>query len=244
MFEVIPAIDIRGGQCVRLYQGDYGRETVFSADPEAMARQWIDQGAPRLHVVDLDAARDGSSGNAALIERIIASSPVPVQVGGGMRSGEIIRRWLDDAGADRVVTGTFALTSPEAFAEVAAKYGRRVAVTLDVRDGVVATRGWLESSGLPVAQALSRLAGLGARLFIYTDIARDGTLTEPDYAGINALLRQAPIGVRLIASGGVASVNHVQHLARLDLDGVIVGRALYDGRVSLPEAIAAAGRAS
>jgi phosphoribosylformimino-5-aminoimidazole carboxamide ribotide isomerase len=237
MFEVIPAVDIRGGRCVRLYQGDYARETVFADDPVAMALRWVALGAPRLHVVDLDAARDGGPANRPIIARIIAGARVPVQVGGGVRSSEDVAWWLDEAGADRVVIGTLAFRQPVAVAGLAARYSERIAVALDVRDGAVRVRGWTESSGLPVDRAVHDLAAAGVRRFVYTDIARDGTLSGPDVAGLGRLLESAPRGVRFIASGGVASLEHILALARLDIDGVIVGRALYDGRIELAQAI-------
>lgn len=239
MFEVIPAVDIRAGRCVRLYQGDYGRETVFSDDPVAMAQRWIELGAPRLHVVDLDAARDGGPGNRETIARIVVEARVPVQVGGGVRSASEVAWWLDQAGADRVVIGTLAFRQPDAVAPLTLRYGDRIAVALDVRDGNVQVRGWTESAGLPVEQAVRTLAGAGVRRFIYTDIARDGTLSGPDIEGLGRLLRSAPAGVRFIASGGIASVEHILALARLDIDGAIVGRALYDGRVDLRAAVEA-----
>lgn len=243
MFEVIPAVDIRGGRCVRLYQGDYERETVFSADPVATALRWAEAGAPRLHVVDLDGARDGPE-NASCIERIVRESPIPVQVGGGIRSADAAARWLDRAGADRVILGTLAFVDRAAVGGLAARYGGRVVVALDVREGLVRTRGWLDSSGTTAAEALRALAALGVQRFLYTNIARDGTLEGPDLEGIGALLAAAPPGVRVIASGGVSSVEDVDALARLPLEGVIVGRALYDGRIDLEGALEAARRAA
>lgn len=235
-------MDIRDGRCVRLYQGDYGRETVFSDDPVATARHWVELGAPRLHVVDLDAARSGPPGNRELIARLIRDVRAPVQVGGGVRSAEDATRWLDDVGADRVVIGTLAFTERRAVSELAARYGDRIAVALDVREGAVQVRGWTESAGLPVERAVRELAEAGVRRFVYTDIARDGTLHGPDVRGLTKVLNVAPSGVRFIASGGVASTSDIVALARLDIDGVIVGRALYDGRIDLTEALDAVRR--
>jgi phosphoribosylformimino-5-aminoimidazole carboxamide ribotide isomerase len=225
-----------------LYQGDYGRETVFSDDPVAMALRWVELGAPRLHVVDLDAARDGGPGNRETIARIVLEARVPVQVGGGVRSPEDVAWWLDEAGADRVVIGTLAFRQPDMVASLALRYGDRIAVALDVRDGYVQVRGWTESADLPAEQAVRTLTDAGVRRFIYTDIARDGTLSGPDIEGLARLLRSAPSGARFIASGGIASVEHILALARLDVDGAIVGRALYDGRVDLSSAIDAVRR--
>lgn len=239
MFEVIPAVDVRGGRCVRLYQGDYHRETVFSDDPVATARRWADAGAPRLHVVDLDAAREGGPHNRELIARLIREASVPVQVGGGIRSPGDAAWWLEDAGADRVVIGTLAFTAADIVAKLASRYGGRIVVALDARGGVLRVRGWTASAGVPVEVAIRDLADIGVRRFVYTDIERDGTLQGPDVEALERLLASLPAGVRLIASGGVASVEDIAALARLDLEGVIVGRALYDGRVDLTRALEA-----
>ncbi len=242
MFEIIPAVDIRGGRCVRLYQGDYGRETVFSDDPIGMAKRWVELGARRLHVVDLDAARSGASTNRELIARLIREVPVPVQVGGGVRSAADVAWWLAEGRADRVVIGTLAFTDRQTVSELAASWGDRIAVALDVREGTVQVRGWTESAGVPVERAVRELADSGIRRFVYTNIARDGTLEGPDVDGLAKVLSAAPAGVRFIASGGVASVADVEALARLDIDGVIIGRALYDGRVDLKDALEAVRR--
>ena len=236
--EIIPAIDLRGGRCVRLVQGDYDRETVFSDDPVATAQRWVSEGAPRLHVVDLDGAREGRPVNAAAAGAIIAAVAIPVQVAGGVRDLDAVERWLA-AGADRVVLGTAAVRDPGLAQEAARRHGERIAVSVDGRDGLFAAQGWREQTDQRVEDLLRRFVELGVQRFIYTDIGVDGTLTAPNYEAVAALVRATP--ARLIAAGGVAEVAHLVRLAALGVEGAIVGRALYEGRVSLPEALAAVG---
>ncbi len=234
--EVIPAIDLRGGRCVRLVQGDYDRELVFSDDPVAVARRWQEQGARRLHVVDLDGARAGRPVNADAVRAIIDEAAVPVQVAGGVRDLDAIEGWLA-AGAARVVLGTAAARDPELAAEACRRHGERIVVSIDARDGLVATEGWREASELPAEALLRDLASLGVRRFVYTDIARDGTLTSPNFEAVESLARATEAAV--IAAGGVAEVAHLVRLAELGVEGAIVGLALYDGRVDLPAALRA-----
>lgn len=234
--EVIPAVDLRGGRCVRLVQGDYEREISYSDDPVAVAERWGEQGAPRLHVVDLDGAREGRPVNGDAVRAIIEAVSVPVQVAGGVRDLDAVARWLA-AGADRVVLGTAVLRDPELAAEACRRHGERIVVSIDARDGIVAAEGWREATDLRADELLRRLAELGVQRFVYTDIARDGTLTSPNFEVIEALLRVTD--AKLIAAGGVAEVAHLVRLAELGVEGAIVGRALYDGRVALPEALAA-----
>ena len=234
--EIIPAIDLRGGRCVRLFQGDYDRETVFSDDPVAMAHHWVEQGAQRIHVVDLDGARDGRPANEAAVRSIIEAVDVPVQVAGGIRDLAAIEGWLE-AGADRVVLGTAAIRDPEFAAEAARRHGERVLVSIDARDGVVATDGWRRSTDLQAEELLRRLAALGVKRFAYTDIGRDGTLGSPNFEAVETMV--AATDAPIIAAGGVAEVAHVVRLAELGAEGVIVGMALSDGRLRLPEALAA-----
>ncbi len=234
--EIIPAIDLRGGRCVRLFQGDYDRETVFSDDPVATAQRWTDEGAPRLHVVDLDGAREGRPVNDAAVRAIIAAVPVPVQVAGGVRDLDAIERWLA-SGADRVVLGTAAVRDPALAAQAARRHGERLVVSVDGRDGYFAAQGWREQTDQRVEDLLRRFFELGVQRFIYTDIGVDGTLTAPNYGAVAALVQATP--AKLIAAGGVAEVEHLVRLADLGVEGAIVGRALYEGRVRLPEALAA-----
>jgi phosphoribosylformimino-5-aminoimidazole carboxamide ribotide isomerase len=237
--ELIPAIDLRGGRCVRLVQGDYDREFVFSDDPVAMAEHWLAQGAPRLHVVDLDGAREGRPVNDAIVERIIQTVDMPVQVAGGIRDLEAVERWMR-AGADRVVLGTAAVRDPDLASEAALRYRDRVIVSLDARDGRVATEGWREATSLQVDDLARRFAELGVRRIVYTDIGRDGMLESPNYEGVQALIAAAP-GIAVIAAGGVAVTQHLVQLAELGVEGAIIGRALYDGGMDLRDALAAVG---
>jgi len=236
--EVIPAIDLKEGLCVRLYQGDYQRETVYSEDPQAVALGWQEQGAPRLHLVDLDGAVQGRLVNLEVIARIVARLAIPVQVGGGIRD-EAAARALLDAGANRVVIGTAAVDEPSLVQSLCQKYGReRLVVALDARDGKVAIKGWTESTGISAPDLARQMAALGVCRFLYTDISRDGTLTEPNFAANAALVRST--GLAVLASGGIASLEHIQLLLATGVEGVILGRALYTGALKLPEAIAMA----
>ena len=238
--EVIPAIDLRGGRCVRLYQGDYSRETVYGDDPAAMARHWQALGAGRLHVVDLDGARTGDQVNAAAVRAIVQAVDVPVQLGGGVRDLETVSRWLE-AGVDRVFLGTAAVEDPDLVAEACARHPGRVAVAADARDGRIAVRGWETASGEPVAKFIRRALQAGVAAVSYTDIARDGTLAGPDVEGVRALLGDLPEhGAQFILAGGVGSLADILQVASIDgVDAVIVGRALYDGRLDLAAALAA-----
>lgn len=236
--EVIPAIDLRGGRCVRLRQGDFQQETVFSDDPLAMARRWQDQGGQRLHLVDLDGAITGQPAHLGIISAIAAALDIPVQVGGGIRSAATARTWLE-AGADRVVIGTAAVRDPGMVQNVCLEHGAgRVVVSVDARDGVVALQGWTEASEVSALELARRMAGLGVVRLLYTDIARDGMLSGPDLGANAQLARETEMMV--LASGGVASVEDIRRLAATGVEGVIVGRALYTGAISLPDAAAAA----
>ena len=239
--EVIPAVDLRGGRCVRLVQGDYDRETVFSDEPVAVAQRWAELGAPRLHVADLDGAREGRPVNGQAARAIIDAVSIPVQVSGGVRTLDAVETWIQ-AGASRVVLGTAVVREPELAAEAVRRHGgERIVVSVDAKDGLVATDGWTSTTEVRAEELIQRLAGLGVRRFVYTDILRDGTLTSPNYEAIEALLKSTDAA--LIAAGGVAEVAHLVRLAELGAEGVIVGRALYDGRVDLPEALAAVASA-
>ncbi len=239
--QIIPAIDIRGGKCVRLEQGDYSRETVFSDDPAAVARRWQEAGARRIHVVDLDGAREGGLRNADVIRRLLATVTALVQVGGGIRDIVAIKGYLD-AGADRVVLGTAAVKDQTTLLNAIALFRERIVVGVDAREGVVATEGWLQTSGLTAAELLRQLSELGVRRIIYTDILRDGTMSEPNFAAIGEMLEQAsglPSPVAVIASGGISSIEQLRRLAALGVEGAIVGKALYTGAIDLEVALAA-----
>ncbi|MBI2826907.1 MAG: 1-(5-phosphoribosyl)-5-[(5-phosphoribosylamino)methylideneamino]imidazole-4-carboxamide isomerase [Planctomycetia bacterium] len=235
--QIWPAIDLRGGKCVRLQQGDYGRETVFGDDPAAMARKWVADGAQCLHLVDLDGARDGRLVNLASVRAIVDSAGVPCELGGGIRDEDAIRELLD-AGLARLVIGTKALREPDWFRAACRRFPGRLALGIDARDGRVATDGWLVTSTVAATDLARQFAGEPLAAVIYTDIAADGMLCGPNLASIRAMC--AAVDVPVVASGGVHALDDVRQLASLRLDGAIIGRALYDGRFTLAEAIAAA----
>jgi phosphoribosylformimino-5-aminoimidazole carboxamide ribotide isomerase len=237
--QVIPAIDIRGGRCVRLVQGDYARETVFDDDPAAAAVRWRDAGAARVHVVDLDGAREGRVVNGEAIRHIVRSVEVPVQLGGGLRDLETVSRYLEE-GVERVILGTAAVKDRALLESALDRFPGQVAVGIDARDGVVVTEGWLEGSSLTAAELAVELTTLGVPRIVYTDTLRDGTLTEPNFAGLEALLEGIHADMRLIYAGGVSRVEDVRRLAGTGIEGVIVGRALYTGDLDLAQALAAA----
>jgi len=235
MMTIIPAIDLKGGRCVRLRQGIASDETVYSDDPVQMARSWEQQGAAWLHVVDLDGAFQGVPMHTDLIGKIARAVRIPVEVGGGLRTDEQVAALLAQ-GAARAVLGTRAWTSPETLARLVERFGERVAVGLDARNGQVAIKGWTETTGTDALALAAQLETLGVQTLIYTDIAQDGMLTGPNTKAMAALCDR--VACRVIASGGVASAAHVAALAALgkpNLAGVIVGKALYEGKVSFIE---------
>ena len=233
--EIIPSIDLRAGRCVRLYQGDYAQETVYSEDPLVVALSWQEQGASRLHLVDLDGAAAGYPANLPVISAIAGSLDIPVQVGGGIRDRATAESLLS-AGAQRVVLGTAAVEQPELVRELCAGYGSpAVVVAVDARDGRVAIKGWTETAAMTAPELADRMAGLGVVRLLYTDISRDGTLTGPNFAANAALVRDSGMAVQ--ASGGVARLDHVARLVETGVEGVIIGRALYTGDITLAEAI-------
>jgi phosphoribosylformimino-5-aminoimidazole carboxamide ribotide isomerase len=240
---LFPAIDLKGGQCVRLQQGDMARATVFNADPAAQARAFESQGFAYLHVVDLDGAFAGRSMNAPAIEAILAAIKIPLQLGGGIRDIAAVEAWLG-RGVARVILGTAAVRDPGFVRRAAALYPGRVAVGIDARDGNVAVEGWAESSELPAAGLGKRFEDAGVAAIVYTDIARDGLLKGLNIEATLALAGELSIPV--IASGGLASLTDVERLLMPDcakLEGAIAGRALYDGRLDPGEALALTGRA-
>ena len=237
--QIWPAIDLRGGKCVRLQQGDYQRETVFGDDPASMARHWVDEGGQFLHLVDLDGARTGRVENPAQIQAILAAVSVPCELGGGIRDAGTIAELLD-LGLQRLVIGTRALREPDWFREVCRQFPRRLVLGIDARDGRVASDGWLEASHVLATDLARQMAREPVAAIIYTDIATDGMLAGPNLTATAEM--QAAVDVPVIASGGVTSAGDVADLARLNVAGCIIGRALYEGRLRLSEALAIAGK--
>ena len=235
--EVIPAIDIRAGRCVRLYQGDYEQETVYSESPGDVARQWSDMGARRLHVVDLDGAKAGGPVNFDVVHEIASAVDVPVQLGGGIRTIEVAREALS-FGVSRVIVGTAAVEDPAFVEELCRELGAEaVVVTVDASDGIVLKRGWTESSTEHVSEVVERIEQIGVRRFVYTDVGRDGTLTEPNFPAIEALERKTPL--KMLVAGGISSVDHLVRLSKLGIEAAIVGKAVYSGDIDLRRAIEA-----
>jgi phosphoribosylformimino-5-aminoimidazole carboxamide ribotide isomerase len=234
-----PAIDIRGGQAVRLLQGDYERETAYDADPVDAARRWADEGAELLHVVDLDGAKSGEPRNLDAISRIAATVECPIQVGGGLRDLDAVAAVLA-AGAERVVIGTAAMRDPELLERALAAHGDRVVVSVDARDGKVSLSGWTETSDVDVAEAVADLTRRGVARFLCTAIEVDGTMEGPALDELNRIA--AATSAQVIASGGVGDLSHLETLSRdasPNVEGVIVGRALYERRFTVAEAIEA-----
>lgn len=233
--EILPAIDIRGGRCVRLTQGDYDRETVFDSDPAAAARRWIAQGARRLHIVDLDGAREGRAVNADAVERIAALG-APLQVGGGVRDLETVGRYRA-LGVNRIILGTAAIADAAFLRAALAERADDLVVSVDARGGKAALAGWTESSGRDAVEVAQQLEAAGVRRLIYTDIASDGMLGGHDEAAF-ARLADA-VAIPVIAAGGIAESAQIRRLREAGAAGVVLGRALYDGRLTLADALAA-----
>jgi phosphoribosylformimino-5-aminoimidazole carboxamide ribotide isomerase len=234
-----PAIDIRGGQAVRLLQGDYERETAYDADPVDAAKRWAGEGAEFLHVVDLDGARAGEPQNLDAVRRIAAAVECPIQVGGGLRDAASVEAVLE-AGAERVVIGTAALRDPEFLDAALAAHGDRVVVSVDARGGKVALSGWTETTDRDVADAVAELGDRGVARFLCTEIDVDGTMEGPASAELNRIAAATP--AQVIASGGVGTLSHLRTLADSaapNIEGAIVGKALYEQKFTVSEAIAA-----
>lgn len=239
--EIIPAIDLLAGRCVRLYQGDYAQSEVFNDDPVAVARQWVEQGATRLHLVDLDGAKAGRPENWQAISAIAAAVEVPVEVGGGLRDRDRVAE-LFDLGVRYAILGTAAVENPELVAELGAAFPGQIIVGIDARNGKVATRGWLETSEVDAVELAQQMSQRGAAAIIYTDIQRDGTLQGPNLEALREVAQAVEIPV--IASGGVSAVTDLLSLLALEprgVSGVIIGKALYTGAIQLKEALRAVG---
>ena len=239
---IYPAIDLRGGKCVRLRQGDFARETVFGDDPAAVARRWVDAGATYLHIVDLDGAREGRPVNGDAIQAVVRACGVPCQLGGGLRDESHLRAALD-MGVSRVILGTKALEDPAWCHAMIRAFPDKVAVGIDVKNGRVATDGWTNVSKVAATDLAKQFTGHPVAAIIYTDISVDGTLSGPNVEATAALARAVPT-LAVIASGGVASLDHVARLARAGLPGCIIGRALYEGQLDVKQAIERAAQES
>ncbi|MQG21322.1 MAG: 1-(5-phosphoribosyl)-5-[(5-phosphoribosylamino)methylideneamino]imidazole-4-carboxamide isomerase [SAR202 cluster bacterium] len=239
--EIIPAIDIRGGHAVRLFQGDYTKETVFSDSPVDVAQQWANSAPRRIHIVDLDGARDGKSTNRSIIQSICKRIDVPIQVGGGIRSLNTIRQYLED-GVQRVILGTVAIENPQLVQKACEIFGDAIIVGIDARNGFVATHGWLGNSLTEASSLISQMEKLGVQRFIYTDIGRDGTLEGPNLDELKMVIESATKPV--IASGGVGSLSDLKILRKTQAEGVIIGQALYTDKISINDALAIASESA
>ncbi len=235
---IIPAIDLKDGQCVRLTQGDMQKATVYSSDPAAMARKWQDQGAQLLHIVDLNGAFEGEPKNLGHVEAIAAAVSIPIEVGGGIRSLDTVRMYLG-VGARRIVMGTTALKHREVLEEILEVFPERVVVSIDAKNGMVATDGWKTVTGVAASEAVKSFAGLTISAVIYTDISRDGMMEGPNLSSLKLIVEASPVPV--IASGGITSVEDITAIKALGprIEGVVLGKALYEGKIDLRKAVAA-----
>ena len=248
MLQLLPAIDLLDGRCVRLRQGNYDDQTVFSEDPVDVAQRWKREGATRLHLVDLDGARAGRPVNTDVVRRITAATGLPCQLGGGIRTEEGIQTTIRDAGVDRVIIGTKALREPKWFADMCHRFPGQLALGLDARHSMVATDGWLQVSQVSAIELASRFTGLPLAAVIYTNIANDGMMQGIDQATLDDFRTLAALGLNVIASGGVTTMDDLEALKGIaaeqpGLVGVITGRAIYEGTILVREAIEFLGRA-
>ena len=231
---IFPAIDLYGGKAVRLYKGDYQNMTVYSDDPLSVARDFVKAGATCIHMVDLEGARDGTTPNLSIVRSIAQNTPLFTEIGGGIRSMETVRAYLE-AGVDRVILGTAAVTDPAFLKEALAEYGERIAVGVDIKDGKVAIKGWLETAEDDAMTFCGKMQSLGVRTIISTDISKDGAMMGANHELYRTLAEQ--FDLQIVASGGVSSIEDVKRLRALDLYGAIIGKAYYTGAVDLSEAI-------
>lgn len=240
--EILPAIDLRGGRCVRLRQGDYAQETIFSDDPAEMARRWESDGATRLHLVDLDGAKAGRPINVESIRSIVNAIKIPCELGGGLRDESSLRLILEEIGVERAIIGTQALKEPEWFQEMTKRFPGRMALGLDARNGFVATAGWLDVSQTSAIELAKQFLGCDVAAVIYTNIANDGMMQGVDEATIQDMVTLAKLGLPVIASGGVTSLADIERLTAVSkqepqLIGAIVGRAIYEGTITVADAV-------
>jgi phosphoribosylformimino-5-aminoimidazole carboxamide ribotide isomerase len=239
--QIWPAIDLRGGKCVRLRQGDYQQETIFAEDPAAVARQFRDEGAQHLHIVDLEGAREGLPVNLPSVQEVLAAVDIECELGGGIRDEQSVRELLD-FGLSRLVIGTSALTDPEWFRRICRQYPYRLVLGIDARDGRAATDGWINTSEVAAIDLAVQFASEPLAAIIYTDIATDGMMSGPNIAAMSKM--QTAVDIPVIASGGVTTTDDISRLASAGLAGCIIGRALYEGTLTLADALRAAGEAA
>ena len=232
--KIFPAIDLYGGKAVRLYKGDYEQMTVYSDDPVSVALDFKAQGAEWIHLVDLEGARDGDTPNLETVRRIVKESGLKAEVGGGIRSLAVIEKYME-AGVQRVILGTAAVTDPAFLSAAVEKYGEKIAVGVDIKDGCVAIKGWKETSSLEAFEFCKHLESLGVKTVISTDISKDGAMQGANHALYDAMRKE--LGMQIIASGGVSSIEDVKRLAAMELYGAIIGKAYYTKAISLEEAI-------
>lgn len=241
-FTIYPAIDMRGGKCVRLLQGDYNKETVYGDSPFEMAKAFKEAGAEWIHMVDLDGAKDGKRVNDTFVIQAAKELKVNIQIGGGIRTEEDINHYLEN-GIARVIIGSIAISNPEFAMEMVKKYGRAIAIGLDAKNGYVATHGWLNTSEATAVEVGKRFADAGAETFIFTDIATDGMLSGPNTEAVKQMALET--GKSVIASGGVSSLedlNVLKELSNIGVSGAIVGKAIYEGRFTVAEALKEVGK--
>ena len=235
MMEVIPAIDIRAGRCVRLIQGDYSKETIFADNPMEMAIKWESEGAEYLHIIDLDGAKEGSAVNMDVISKICADSAARIQVGGGIRDYETAARYMD-VGVSRVIMGTSAVDRTDELERILKSIGAEsLVVSVDAREGIVALDGWTRESRMTVETVVKNIEALGVKRCMYTDILKDGTLSEPNYAGVENVVSST--NMIIMAAGGIAALSQLKRMSIVGVEATIVGRALYTGDIRLRQAI-------
>ena len=235
MMEVIPAIDIRAGRCVRLIQGDYSKETIFADNPMEMAIKWESEGAEYLHIIDLDGAKEGSAVNMDVISKICADSAARIQVGGGIRDYETAARYMD-VGVSRVIMGTSAVDRTDELERILKSIGAEsLVVSVDAREGIVALDGWTRESRMTVETVVKNIEALGVKRCMYTDILKDGTLSEPNYAGVENVVSST--NMKIMAAGGIAALSQLKRMSIMGVEATIVGRALYTGDIRLRQAI-------
>lgn len=233
--KIIPAIDIKNGKCVRLFQGDYSKETIYEDNPVVVAQKWEAQGAQRLHIVDLDGAKRGEMINIGTIRKIIEAVNIPIQVGGGIRDLTSIIRIIE-VGAKSVVLGTAALENVDSLIKIIDIYKERVIVSIDIKNGILMKNGWVEKSNFTVIPMVKQMESIGVKTIIYTDVTRDGTLTEPNYEVIKSIKENTKMN--LIVAGGISSIGQIKKLSEMKVEGVIIGKALYEEKINLKEVIA------